>query len=473
MSAVFASMPSETVAADVQQHLAPLVGAVRGSGTGPRTTSSGRATTRRTTGSRRRRSGRSAVDDRELVGGEDELRVDVVARLGGRAQQRVRARPGRGDDLGRRRRARPSNGAAAAVTSRASPGSRSARNVPGRPQVLAVGEPARGLLARADAAVPLAARPPSPRRRPGRRPRRRSRRPSARRGRRRTRSALRARCARCRAASARAAPGRSARSSRWTTPTAARPWAIASSRSSTTSPTCQRQRGTPWSSSNETSSSCPRGSTAAGPLVRWPGGTRASPTTSTGSSAARPSVRLRRPVDRDDEQPVVAARAQPRDGAHRVAADPVGDEPLAAAASSSAPQVAVPRRSSGGCLRRLHQLAERRIRPRPRMIRSATSPVQPVWCDAPRPGAVVAVEVLVERGCCPSRPGRPGSARPSRSTGRRPSAPTRKIDDQARGAGRRRPRRASARWPEPVGYSTVKSSPKKRRVARAARSTTR
>ena len=30
-------------------------------------------------------------------------------------------------------------------------------------------------------------------------------------------------------------------------------------------------------------------------------------------------------------------------------------------------------------------------------MRSATRPVQPVWWDAPRPGAGVAVEVLVER----------------------------------------------------------------------------
>ena len=38
---------------------------------------------------------------------------------------------------------------------------------------------------------------------------------------------------------------------------------------------------------------------------------------------------LGRPVDRNDEQPVVAARAEPGDGAHRVAADAVGDEPFA------------------------------------------------------------------------------------------------------------------------------------------------
>ena len=38
---------------------------------------------------------------------------------------------------------------------------------------------------------------------------------------------------------------------------------------------------------------------------------------------------LGRPVDRDDEKPVVAPRAEPGDGAHRVAADAVGDEPFA------------------------------------------------------------------------------------------------------------------------------------------------
>ena len=38
---------------------------------------------------------------------------------------------------------------------------------------------------------------------------------------------------------------------------------------------------------------------------------------------------LGRAVDRYDEQPVVAARAEPGDGAHRVAADAVGDEPFA------------------------------------------------------------------------------------------------------------------------------------------------
>ena len=56
------------------------------------------------------------------------------------------------------------------------------------------------------------------------------------------------------------------------------------------------------SSSNEASSSCPRGSTrAAGPLVRWRAGRRASPTTSTGSSADEaehpaPPARRRRPT---------------------------------------------------------------------------------------------------------------------------------------------------------------------------------
>ena len=87
-------------------------------------------------------------------------------------------------------------------------------------------------------------------------------------------------------------------------------------------------------------------------------------------------------------------------------------------------------------------------------------PVQPVWWDGAQPGAVVAVEVLVEEQVVLPRgvalqPFDPAEARP----------PAVRSDQEKRdqtlpevGADRRR-----RQWrPEPVGYSSVNSSPKKR-----------
>ncbi len=101
-----------------------------------------------------------------------------------------------------------------------------------------------------------------------------------------------------------------------------------------------------------------------------------------GVERGEPEHAVRRPVDRDGEQAVVAARPQPRDGPHCVAADPVGDEPLALR----------------GLLERAARLGAEGDRhrgvtagaaisspsvgtgpPRARRISSATSPVQPVW----------------------------------------------------------------------------------------------
>ena len=91
---------------------------------------------------------------------------------------------------------------------------------------------------------------------------------------------------------------------------------------------------------------------------------------------------------------------------------------------------------------------------------SATIPVQPVWWVAPRPAALspwkysLNMRLSFQFGSCCSRSTPP-------KQGRRPSGPVRKIDTS-------RAHRSSAtasrvwRTPEPVGYSIVRSSPKKR-----------
>ncbi len=123
--------------------------------------------------------------------------------------------------------------------------------------------------------------------------------------------------------------GRSARTSRCTTPTAGAPCAIATSRSRTMPPICHRHRGTPSSSSNDDEQLVPaRIDGPAPPLVRRQpvaGIAR----DERGVERGEPEHPVRRPVDRDGEQAVVAASPQPGDGPHCVAADPVGDEPLA------------------------------------------------------------------------------------------------------------------------------------------------
>ena len=94
----------------------------------------------------------------------------------------------------------------------------------------------------------------------------------------------------------------------------------------------------------------------------------------------------------------------------------------------------------------------------PRQIRCATSPVQPVWCEAPRPapvspwkyswnwsrsrqsGSVANLAIDAVDRAAPVGVGQPDGDQPAR---RGPSATS----------------RSRSRCPEPVGYSTVKSSP--------------
>ena len=112
---------------------------------------------------------------------------------------------------------------------------------------------------------------------------------------------------------------------------------------------------------------------------------RRSPITTTVSSAARPRLR-EAPAGAVavDQQPVVAAGAQPGDRAAGVAAEAVGHQPLA----------------RGGLVERAAHLATERdpqarrhsshgsaspANGSGRQIRSATSPVQPVWWLAPSP----------------------------------------------------------------------------------------
>ena len=258
--------------------------------------------------------------------------------------------------------------------------------------------------------------------------------------------------------------GRSAASSRWTTPTAGEPCAIASSRSSRIPPICQRQRGTPSSRSNETSSSWPRGSTVPfAPLVRGEAEARVAADEHRVERGETEIARAR-PVDRDGEQAVVAARAEPGDGAHRVAADAVGDQPLPLRrlVQRSAHLGAEADRHGGGSAfgRAISSPSVGTYAPRARRISSPTSPVQPVWWLAPSPAPLSPWKYSLNRtlsfqaGSVCSRSTQP-------KHGRRPSAPTRKSEIS-------RSRRSAAisssvsSFPEPVGYSTFRSSPKKR-----------
>ena len=149
-----------------------------------------------------------------------------------------------------------------------------------------------------------------------------------------------------------------------------------------------------------------------------------------------------RPVDRDDEQPVVAAGAQARDRAHRVAAEAVGDEPLARGrlvevaaglgaepdhhGSASCDPARSARRASGSAAALPHDQVGDQARPAG-LVRGA------------EPGAVVAVEVLVEERCCRSSAGSCCSA----STPPKHGPPAvRRRRGRARSAGARGPRRS-------------------------------
>ena len=216
---------------------------------------------------------------------------------------------------------------------------------------------------------------------------------------------------------------------RCTTPTAQRPCAIATSRSTTTLPTCQRHRGTPRSSVNETRSSWPHGSTAPDPHS-W--------------VRAGNERRRRRAPDRAlrDRASALTARPRPRRGARgsdAFGAPPpfpsrtrraVGDEPLAHArtrrgsrtpaararslrhgpvsASSSSPSVGI---GAPRCLR----------------IRSATMPVQPVWWLAPRPAPLSPWKYSLKK-MLSFQAGSVWSLSTQPWHGRRPSSPTRKSE---------------------------------------------
>ena len=171
-----------------------------------------------------------------------------------------------------------------------------------------------------------------------------------------------------------------------------------------------------------------------------------------------------RAVDRDDEQPVVAPRAEPRDGAHRVAADAVGDEPLARRrlverAAHLRPEA--DRHASRLLVGARHQLAERRQRDAAGAQDQLGDETRPAGLMArAEPGAVVAVEVLVEEDVV--LPGRVGLEPLDPAEARPPSvlADEEERDQPLAEVGGDLVERELL--PEPVGYSTLRSSPKKR-----------
>ena len=280
-----------------QQHRAPLVAPGLCTGRGPRTTSSGRATTRRTTGSRRPRWARWG-SGRRTVGGERQ-------------------------DAGRRRPVAPAWAASAAARARASATIARRRPATGGASSVVASRPSD--VARGEVGPERCRRPRGPRSRPGRG------RPPRGGGRRRTRSrraVARARDAvggledeaarrvdHGRAAPANRSPCGSRQvhsgvsssrpgpaSRRCTTPTRAAPCAIASSRSSRTAPRSQRQRGTPSSRSKARGARARAGRPRRRPLVGGQADAR-SPTTTTASSAASPTLRPRRRCGRATSSP--------------------------------------------------------------------------------------------------------------------------------------------------------------------------
>ena len=211
-------------------------------------------------------------------------------------------------------------------------------------------------------------------------------------------SARRARCATCRAARARDGPaGRrgagGARLRRRHARASSRAHARGRCRRSASASAARRRRAR----------TRPGARTRAGRRSRRPtrgsrGGTARRPTIRTGSSAARPSIRARRPSGRDRQEPVVAARPQPGDGAHRVAAEAVADEPFAARRLLEVPHACGPRAIIRAARRHAsEQLAERRdLRAAAAADHVRHDPRPPGLVRGAEPGAVVAVEVLVE-----------------------------------------------------------------------------
>ncbi len=246
------------------------------------------------------------------------------------AHERGRAAPRRRRRSRSPRRSCAANGAAAAVTSWQSPGSSSAAKRPGGPEVLAVVEPARRLLARAHVAVPLAARPASPRRRRGTRPRRRSRR----------RPVSIPGCAVRVPLAVDAAPRAERRQLEPHRPVgreqpvddadrrrAVRHRQLALEHDPADLPAPARHAVLEVERDEQLVAARVDG--AARPTRRWRGGSARRRRRAPGRARRDRAFRAPGPSTATDEQPVVAARAQPGDRAHRVAADAVGDEPLA------------------------------------------------------------------------------------------------------------------------------------------------
>ena len=202
---------------------------------------------------------------------------------------------------------------------------------------------------------------------------------------------------------------------------------------------------------------------AARPTRGWRAGPARRRRTSTGSSAARPSIRRRRPVDGDREQAVVAARAQPRDRAHRVAAE--RRRPPATRARGLVERAAARRaraRSSGSASPSRAVISSPSVGLRPAPADQVGDEARPAGLvRGAEAGAVVAVEVLVEQRCCPSRPGRLQPLDPAEA--RAPAV--RRRRGRARSS---RARRSSAIspsvscWPRAGRVLDFTSSPKER-----------
>ena len=175
-------------------------------------------------------------------------------------------------------------------------------------------------------------------------------------------------------------------------------------------------------------------------------------------SANRPAARLDVDLDvgdehhaavgrlrRDEQQRVVAARADAVGGAHREAAEPVGLEPLASG-------VARRRRPAGPWMLRM-PLARRSRTPRDALdqVRGERGP--PGLVARAEAAPVVAVEVLVEQHeVLEARIAR-RSARLAPWHGRRPCASGRNSVHEPPLELRRRPRARFIRLPDPVGHS--------------------
>ena len=290
VSAVLASMPSDSVAAYAAQQLAALVGAAGGQEQPLVARSSCPATRRRTTGSRpprparRRRATTNASAARASVG------VDGVGRPAPRPRPRAAARRAAATTLGGRRAAARRGRRPTPRPPAPSPGAQLGGEPPGVPQVLGGGEPALRLLAVVHAAPPAAGRLPAGPAQPVRvldhAPPSAAGPPAPARRRARSPCASRQVHSASRASSTGAAGDQPVHDRRRT----ARRARIASSRSSTTSPTRQRQRGRP-STRSKRSSSCGRAGSTAPPAHSWVPSRTGAPDGRSAPGRARPGRR--------------------------------------------------------------------------------------------------------------------------------------------------------------------------------------